>query len=183
MKYRTVRVAVALLLFAALGACSEDNKVGSGVDLDVKSAAGQGRLGQRTTTTAAPTETTAAPQQNLAIGRSTTTAAPSTTAPPTTAPPTTAAAQTPTFDIAIAGDNSGTTQFDPAQARVYAGYVVRFTNKDSKPRSVEADQGEFSSGPLQPGESWSYKADTVGRFNYHDGTRPYAVGILEVLAR
>ena len=30
---------------------------------------------------------------------------------------------------------------------------------------------------------WYVRPKAAGKFNYHDGTRPYAVGLLEVLAR
>lgn len=173
---RRLVAAVAVLAAVAGGACSSNNKVGSGVDLNVKNAAGQGAI-RNTTTTAAPSTTV--PQQSGALGKTTTT--PPTVAP-TTAPPTTAP-QVATLDIAVNGDSSGVSQFDPSQARVYTGSLVKWTNNDSQPRSIEADDGTFSSGPLAPGQSFSYKADKAGRFNYHDGTRPYAVASLEVLAR
>ncbi len=73
--------------------------------------------------------------------------------------------------------------YDPYFIRVFAGGTVRVVNRDGQARSVVADKGEFDSGPLQPGESWNYEATQVGKFNFHDGTRPYVVGTLEVLAR
>jgi plastocyanin len=166
------------LLLLGLAGCSSNNKVGSGVDLNVKNAAGQGAI-RGSTTTAAPAATTV-PAGSGALGKTTTTPAP-TTAPPTTAPPTTV--QQTALEIAVNGDSSGVSQFDPSQARVYAGSIVKWTNKDSQPRSIEADQGEFASPKLNPGESFTYKANSAGKFNYHDGTRPYAVASLEVLAR
>ena len=175
---------VVLCCLVALAACGEDNKVGEGVDLNIKDQVNNQRLGAATTTTtAAPTETSA--PQSAAVGRATTTTttAPATTT--TTAPEatTTTAKAPPALEVAINGDGGGQSQFDPSQARVYVGSTVVWTNRDSVPRSVEADDGTFASPSLAPGESFTYKTDKVGRFNYHDGTRPYAVAALEVLAR
>jgi hypothetical protein len=36
---------------------------------------------------------------------------------------------------------------------------------------------------LQPGGTFRYAASTAGNFPYTDGTRPYAVGTIEVIAR
>jgi plastocyanin len=170
------------LLFLVLSACGEDNKVGEGVDLGIKNQVEQERLGARTTTTAAAVTTAPPQQQKASVGATT---APPTTAPAatTTAPPTTQAPEKIAIEISINGDSSGTTQFEPSQTRVFSGSLVKWTNKDSVARSVEADDGTFKSGSLEPGQSFTYRADKVGRFNYTDGTRPYAVGALEVIAR
>ena len=166
--------AILTLLFA--GACSEDNEVGSGVKVDKNAAGSNNRLGATTTTAAAPTTTaaatatTAAPTAPTAAPKSTTTtAAPTTTAPKATA-----------FEISINGDNSGKKQFDPPQAGVRLGTVVRWVNTDSVDRVVQSEEAGFQSPPIPPGGSWEYKTDTKGTFNYQDGTRPYAVGVLQV---
>lgn len=72
--------------------------------------------------------------------------------------------------------------FDPYYIRVFQGGVISVTNRDAQDRSVVADRGEFDSGPIAPGDTWTYTADRVGKFNFHDGTRPFVVGTLEVLA-
>jgi plastocyanin len=107
----------------------------------------------------------------------------------TTAAPTHAATPAPTakpvaqnFSIGINGDNSGSPQFNPPAARVYTGTIIVFTNKDSVPRSVVSDNGTFNSGPIAPGATWNYTAAIVGTFNYHDGTRPYAVAYFQVIS-
>jgi plastocyanin len=98
---------------------------------------------------------------------------------PTTQPP------PPAFAITINSDAGGatTTQFDPSEARVYVNTVVRWINHDSVPRSVAADNHAFASSLLPPGGVFEYHALTPGTFNYHDGTRPYAVGVLQVVGR
>jgi plastocyanin len=163
-----------------LAACGGSNKVGSEKILDFKEEA-QGRLGT-TTTTAAPQETAPpAGGGKAGVGGATTTAVPATTIPkPTT---TTTERKQTTFEIAIRGDNTGATQFDPSASRVFAGTLVKFVNKDTEPRSVESDTNAFQSPSIPPGGSWTYDAKTAGKFNFHDGTRPYATGSLEVLAR
>lgn len=164
--------ALALICLAALlaTACSSDNKVGSEELLTFEQRQ-QDELGTTTTTSMAPepaaeaTDTTQPPAQAVA-----------TTAPPTTQ----AQVQQPTLEIRIAGDNERS-QFQPPAARVFTGSVIRWANSDSVPRSVVADDGTFDSGPIPPGGHWDYVANTPGRFNYSDGTRPYAVAILEVV--
>jgi plastocyanin len=173
---RTLRLTSLLAVIAlAIAACGSSNKVGSGVKgLDLGDAAKRAAI-EATSTTASPT--TVANRGALGIGATSTTARPTTTS----TPPTTQAI--PTFDIAVYGDSGSTSQFDPSQVRVFKGTVVRWTNKDKVARSVEADTGAFNSGPIQPGATFTYKAQTPGSFNYHDGTRPYAVGSIEVINR
>lgn len=175
MPYRKI-VRSLFCAVALLGAaCGENNEVGDESLLDFKSQANN-RLGERTTTTMGATTT--APPTTAATGAKAGVGQATTTAPPTTARP----AQT--LDIAIHGDNAGTTQFDPSAARVFKGTVVRWTNKDTVPRSVESDDNTtFASPPIPPGGSYSWTATAPGKFNYTDGTRPYAVASLEVLNR
>lgn len=181
---RSTAIVCSFLLATLLAACGEENKVGSDKILDFKEKTND-RLGVTTTTAAAveaPVET--APPGGAGKAAVGATTAPPTTQPPTTqAPTTTQAPKVQAFEITINGDNSGTTQFDPSSSRVFVGTLVRFVNNDSVPRSVEEDTGRFKSGPIAPGGTFEYRADTVGRFNITDGTRPYAVGVLEVLAR
>lgn len=172
MKSLRTTALLALVLALFLGACSSDNKVGEGVDLSIGNQVEQERLGQATTTVAPPTTAAGAAGNAAAIGRATTTTAPK-------APPTTQAAPQ-FFEIGINGDNSGTSQFSPSAVAVGKGVTVRWTNRDTVARSVEADGGEFNSGPIAPGGTFLWKADKVGAFNYTDGTRPYAVGRIEV---
>lgn len=178
------RLVVVVLLLASLAACGEENKVGDDQLLDFKEQA-QERLGATTTTV--PVETTLPTDGGGKAGVGQTTVAPAPTAAPTTAPPTTAAPtttvrQAPVTEIAINSDG-GSSQFDPSQAAAFVGGIFRWTNKDSVPRSVEADDGSFRSPMLAPGETFEFKAAKTGTVNYHDGTRPYAVGAIQVVAR
>lgn len=177
MNRRTTIATIAVLLGAA--ACGEDSSVGSGVDLNLKEQAQEMRLGETTTTTAAAEEQ-AAPQR-AAVGDTTTTAPPPTTAPPTTAPP--QQEEQVALAIAINDDGSNTTQFQPSLGRVYAGTIVEWVNQDSVPRSVVFNDGSFDSGMIPPGGRVRYIPPSPGEFGYTDGTRPYAVGRLEVISR
>jgi plastocyanin len=160
----------ALAVVATLAACSNSSKVGG--DLSAKGGTNTSscRLGECTTSTApAVTSTTAK--------ATTTTRAPVTTRPPASS--TTTTAKKGPFVIKIQNDGVGY-QFEPRLAGVFVGTTVRWTNTDSVPRSVEGDNDEFKSPMIAPGASFDYVATVKGNFNYHDGTRPYAVGTLQV---
>lgn len=167
-------ILVILLAVVALGvsACSDESSVGSGVNTENLGEGGRDGAFRDTTTTAAPT-TTAPP----------TTQPPATTRPvATTKPPsTTQPVQQVALTIGIYSDTSGKNQFEPRQAGVQRGATVRWQNFDDKPRSVEESVGAFKSPLIPPGGTWDYKANTPGKFNYSDGTRPYAVGELNVV--
>ncbi|HZU74548.1 MAG TPA: hypothetical protein VE990_17455 [Acidimicrobiales bacterium] len=175
MRTRTAIVAL-IALPTLLAACGGSNSVGSGVNLNNKGGGGALSLGSTTTTSgggAAPTTTRpVATTEAPAVTR-----APATTAPPTTAP------QAQTFTITIESDTSGQPPFNPPDAAVYAGTPVKWVNADSKPHTVTANDGAFSSPSIAPGASFTWVANSVGKHNYADGTRPYAVGTLEVAAR
>lgn len=167
MTRATRLLAVSLVVVASLAwACGGDTTVGEKIDTkDLGKSATGARLGERAT--AAPTK---APAR---------TTAPKVAARPTAKPK--AAPQGPAITVKIQGDNAaGGSQFDPRIARVARGSVVRWTNVDKVARSVEADGGAFRSPKIAPGGHWDYTAAASGSFNYHDGTRPYAVGTLEV---
>jgi hypothetical protein len=47
---------------------------------------------------------------------------------------------------------------------------------------VVSDSGTFNSGPIAPGGTWSYSVGPAGTYNYHDGTRPYAVASFQAVS-
>jgi plastocyanin len=172
---RTVRAAlITCVAIATLAACGGNSSVGNKSLLNVKDQIAKCRIGECTTTTAAPTATTAAGGAGggLAIGT-----------------PTTARAVTTTVVqeqvITINSDTAGNgTQFDPNTVTVYTNYPIRFTNKDSVPRSVVFGGNDTRRSPsIAPGGSWSTTFTAPGTYNYQDGTRPYAVGSIQVIAR
>jgi plastocyanin len=73
--------------------------------------------------------------------------------------------------------------YDPYVIRVFVGGVITVTNRHTAAASVTADRGEFDSGLIAPGDTWSYEPKTPGKFNFHDSGRPYVVGSLEVIAQ
>ncbi|HVE75536.1 MAG TPA: hypothetical protein VND22_02085 [Actinomycetota bacterium] len=71
--------------------------------------------------------------------------------------------------------------YNPFNFRIAIGTVVRVVNEDGQARTFTADQGHFDSGSIAPGATWSYTAGTAGTFNFHDETRPFVVGSMEVV--
>lgn len=171
MKYRAIALLIVLVVVAA--ACGKSNKVGDESLLNIKDQTNN-RLGATTTTTAPPAESTTSTTaaSKAGIGNTTTTAKAVTT---TTAP---AAA----LEISINSDESPT-QFAPPEGRLFEGQTVRWTNKDNVNRSVRADNRAFISPSIPPGGTYTWVAKGTGRINYSDGTRPYAVGAIEVVGR
>lgn len=155
---------VGFVLAVTLASCGGDKQVGTDSLVNFKDQAQQ-RLGQSTPTPApkAGTASTANPGKAAV-------AAPTTQAPPKTAP---------SIEIKIQSDSAGS-YFDPSAVQVTVGATIRWVNGDTATRSIESDTDVFSSGPISPGASWSWMAAKVGKFNYHDGTRPYAVASVEV---
>src|SRR5581483_2569351 len=176
MRHRQKYIVKAFLRYWIMGlavlaaGCSSATKVGGGLAAkDGRTTTSACRLGEcTTTTTAAAAATTSTPAKPVA-----------TTAPPRPTSTTAAAPATP-FVIKIQGDNASGGQLAPSDVTVPRGTVVRWTNADSIPRSVEAENGSFTSPKIAPGASWDYRPLSTGTFEYHDGTRPYAVASLKV---
>ncbi len=166
--------AVALVTaLSAAGACGGSNKVGDKSLLNVQDKINNCRVGECTTTTPAPAAaaatTTTKPGANLGIK-------PATTQPPTVT--TVVREQVITINSDTSG---GTSQFDPNSVTVFTNYPVRFQNKDTVARSVVfADRRSPS---IEPGKSWTTTFAAAGNFPYQDGTRPYATGSVQVIAR
>lgn len=165
---RRYRSALALIaMIASLLSCRSPGQVGDEKLLEFQEQVND-RIGQDTTS---PTPG----------GRSTSDVSPSRKASPKRSVPRTTAPR-PSVTITINSDTADTTAFDPPLIRVPAGTIVRWVNKDSVTRSVVADGGEFPSKDLSPGGVHTWTTSKPGRANYHDGTRPYAVGSVEVFA-
>ncbi len=185
---RFLWVLLVALATAGLAGCGEDNKVGDERLLDFKEQA-QERLGETSTTTAPPTTTTTAPPPGAASGSNQNTA--KTTATTATTRPSRAPAAVATTTTTVVRQqqearldifiNTDAPFLEPEYARVYVGSIVRWVNRDSVPRAVKADTGQFVSPMIPPGGSFDYRAITVGLFDYADDTRPYAKAVLEVL--
>ena len=75
-----------------------------------------------------------------------------------------AAADTPTratYTVTIDG-----VSFHPKVLKVKVGDSVAWVNKDPFPHTVTSRAGDFDSGEIQPGKSWTYTAATKGTFPY-----------------
>jgi plastocyanin len=68
-------------------------------------------------------------------------------------------------------------RFQPPEVRVTPGGTVTWSNEDSMPHQVTADDGSFASSPtcepstgtgcMAPGDTWAHKFPAAGRFPYH----------------
>jgi plastocyanin len=171
---RRTLAAIGLLALLTTG-CSSDNKVGQDDLLNFKEKS-PGAF-----------DADPSPSKSPAVKTTKASAAPvasrtSRPSPPAKASPK-PAADPIALTITINSDTGGQSQFDPSAARIYQGTCVQWKNADRVARSVVADANAFSSGPIPAGGTYTYCPKAAGKFNYHDGTRPYAVASLEVLAR
>jgi hypothetical protein len=64
---------------------------------------------------------------------------------------------------------------------VRPGDTVTWKNNDTKPHSVISDTGVFSSQPIAPGQTYSFKFDIESSYGYHDGTNTSRTGAVHVL--
>jgi plastocyanin len=70
--------------------------------------------------------------------------------------------------------------FDPAELEVAAGTEVIWTNDDQAPHTVTADGGEFDSGTLEPGDSFSVAVEGNGPVTYACMIHPDMTGTIVV---
>lgn len=176
---KRVRFALTLLLMLTLVACGESKKVGKDVDLDALNAKANrigalktdkgtgGKVGEKEQVEAAKSDDDVGGTSNEPTEEQ-------------------IAASSVKFNLTAQG-------YDPYYIRVYVDGLVAATNEDTKVRTVKCASGsdargksiscpaDFDSGPMQPGESWTYKADTLGKYSFSDPDSPFTVGTLEVL--
>jgi plastocyanin len=57
-------------------------------------------------------------------------------------------------------------EFDPSSIDVEEGTTVTWTNNGDSPHTVTASDDDFSSGNLDPGDSYSQTFDEAGEFDY-----------------
>jgi plastocyanin len=70
--------------------------------------------------------------------------------------------------------------FDPASITVKAGDTVTWTNQDSATHTVAADNGEFKSGDLGNGATFSFTFAKAGTYPYHCSIHPNMKGTVVV---
>ncbi|MEO6203784.1 MAG: hypothetical protein ABIO67_00135 [Mycobacteriales bacterium] len=165
------RLVLALAGAVLLAGCGGGAATGSGVDTNAT-----GGPGNLFASSAPPTKKTVTPKA----------VAPKPVAPKPVAPkpqPSQKAPEAPAFKVTINGDKSGKPLFDQPQVAVYSGTKVTWTNADSKPRGVQAQNGAFESGPIAPGASYIWIAGAAGMYAYNDSTRPYVNAQIQVSPR
>ena len=62
--------------------------------------------------------------------------------------------------------------FDPADITVKPGGAVTWTNNDSVAHTITGNAGEFDSGSVAPGATYSHTFDKAGSFSYHCTVHP-----------
>ena len=59
------------------------------------------------------------------------------------------------------------TVFVPAEKTVTKGATIKWTNKDPYAHTVTSSANKFDSGNLNEGQTFQFKFDSVGTFNYY----------------
>jgi plastocyanin len=70
--------------------------------------------------------------------------------------------------------------FDPPSLTVKVGTTVKWTNQDSAPHTVASDGGDWESGQLSQGNSFTRTFDQAGTFAYHCSVHPAMKGTVVV---
>ena len=58
-------------------------------------------------------------------------------------------------------------KFDPPDLSIKTGTTVQFVNADTKPHTVNADDGSFASGPIKPGAAYTHTFGQPGDIPYY----------------
>lgn len=66
--------------------------------------------------------------------------------------------------------------FGPADLKVPAGTIVKWTNHDDIPHSIVAADKAFRSAALDTDDSYTFTFRTAGTFTYFCGLHPYMTG-------
>jgi len=70
--------------------------------------------------------------------------------------------------------------FSPDPLTIPVGTKVRWTNKDSPPHTVTADNGTFDSGTLNTGDEFAVDFGQPGTYTYHCAIHPNMTGTIIV---
>ena len=90
--------------------------------------------------------------------------------------------QTVKVDMKGAAGNPNSPGFSPSTITVVIGLnnTVDWINDDSVPHTVTANDGSFSSGNLNPGDSYSFTFTSPGTYTYHCSYHPWMKGTVIV---
>ena len=89
-----------------------------------------------------------------------------------------AAEETPA--AAAAAVNIQNFAFDPDPITVDVGATITWTNNDQAPHTATGDNGEFDSGILETGASFSATFDEAGTISYHCNVHPDMTGTIVI---
>ncbi len=83
------------------------------------------------------------------------------------------------------GANTNSSGFTPTTITVVLGVnnTVVWSNDDSVPHTVTANEGTFSSGNMNPGDTFSWTFSTIGNYSYHCSYHPWMKGTIIVKSR
>ena len=70
--------------------------------------------------------------------------------------------------------------FDPADLTVKVGQTVTWTNNDPFAHRLVGDKGEFDSGTMAGGATFSFTFKSTGTFTYHCTIHPSMTGTVIV---
>ncbi|MDE2399756.1 MAG: cupredoxin family copper-binding protein [Patescibacteria group bacterium] len=70
--------------------------------------------------------------------------------------------------------------FSPSSLTIKKGEMVVWTNKDSVPHTVVANDGGSKSSTLNPGQSYAFTFNNAGSFAYHCGIHPSMKGTVVI---
>jgi plastocyanin len=70
--------------------------------------------------------------------------------------------------------------FSPANVSVPAGTTVTWVNEGNVPHTVTSDDGQFDSGVLMPGDSYTVMFKGQGTITYHCAIHPSMTGSVTV---
>lgn len=71
-------------------------------------------------------------------------------------------------------------RFDPSKVEVASGTKVTWSNEDPAPHTVTGIEGEFDSGMLEDGDSFSFTFEDAGTYTYRCNVHPDMKGTVEV---
>jgi len=97
-----------------------------------------------------------------------------TASPDTTTSPS-PAAETEQIEVAISNF-----AFDPETVAIKTGTTLKWVNEDGATHTVTSDAGDWDSGNLNSGSSYTLTLDQTGTFTYHCNIHPGMTGTIEV---
>ena len=86
--------------------------------------------------------------------------------------PSTSATPAPGAGTAAASVAISNFAFSPADLTVKVGDSVTWTNNDSVAHTITSDAGDFDSGSIAQGATYTHKFDKAGTVSYHCAVHP-----------